>query len=182
MALSLQEQLLKAGLADKQKARSIKTEKRKQQKIQKKHKIEQVDETRLAIEAAQEAKKAKDRELNAQAKLEAEKKAIQAQIRQLIEVNKQPKPKGEIVCHFTDGTKVKQLYVDARTHKAISQGKLAIVKLDNLYELVPMPVADKLAERDASYVLFRADKVEESTNKEEDDWYADYQIPDDLMW
>ncbi|MDF2178131.1 DUF2058 domain-containing protein [Aliiglaciecola sp. CAU 1673] len=183
MALSLQEQLLKAGLADKQKAKSIKTEKRKQQKIQKKHKIEQEDEARLAIEAAQEAKKAKDRELNAKAKQEAEKKAIQAQIRQLIEVNKQVKPKGDIACHFTDGTKIKQLYVDARTQKAISLGKLAIVKLDNAYELVPMPVADKIAERDESYVLFRADKVEEdTTGKEEDDWYAEYQIPDDLMW
>jgi uncharacterized protein len=182
MALSLQEQLLKAGLADKQKAQKIKTEKRKKAKQQKKHKLEQTDEARLAAEKALEAKKAKDRELNEQARLDAEKKAIAAQIKQLIEVNRQPKGNGDIACNFTDGTKVKHIYVDKTTHKHISQGKLAIVKFSDSYEVVPMPVADKIAERDAELVLFRADKLEQSSDEQADDWYAEYEIPDDLMW
>ena len=185
MALSLQEQLMKAGLADKQKVQKVKTEKRKQAKQQKKHKLEVTDEAKLAAEQALEAKKNRDRELNEQAKAEADKKAIGAQIKQLIETNRQPKNTGDIACHFTDGSKVKQLYVDVLTQKRISQGKLAIVKLGQGYEIVPMPVADKIAERDAQVVLYRADMLESSaTDKtsEEDDWYADYEIPDDLMW
>lgn len=182
MALSLQEQLLKAGLADKQKAQKIKTEKRKKAKQQKKHKLEQTDEARLAAEQALEAKKAKDRELNEQARVEAEKKAIAAQIKQLIEVNRQRKGNGDIACNFTDGTRVKHIYVDKATHKHISQGKLAIVKFADSYEVVPMPVADKIAERDADLVLFRADKVEQNSDEQTDDWYAEYEIPDDLMW
>ncbi|GGD64463.1 DUF2058 domain-containing protein [Lacimicrobium alkaliphilum] len=182
MAPSLQEQLLKAGLADKQKAQKIKTEKRKKAKQQKKHKLEQTDEARIAAEKALEAKKIKDRELNEQARLEAEKKAIAAQIRQLIEVNRQPKGNGDIACNFTDGAKVKHIYVDKTTHKHISQGKLAIVKFADSYEVVPMPVAEKIAERDADLLLFRADKVDNSNDEQADDWYAEYEIPDDLMW
>ena len=184
MALSLQEQLLKAGLTDKKKVKQVKQQKHKQVKAQQKHKIVETDEAKLAAAAAIEAKKAKDRELNQQAKQEAEKKAIAAQIKQLINVNKQAKGKGDIACNFTDGTLVKRIYVDAQTQKHISQGKLAIVKYEQGYELVPMPVADKIAERDESSVVYRIDKlsVEDQKASEEDDWYADYQIPDDLSW
>jgi uncharacterized protein len=185
MALSLQEQLLKAGLADKKKATQISNQKRKSAKINKKHKIVEIDENKQAAEQAIEAKKAKDRELNARTKQEAEAKAVIAQIKQLIEVNKQPKDNGDIACNFTDDNKVKRLYVDVLTKKHISQGKLAIVKYAQGYEIVPMPVADKISERDENCVVYRADKVEQEAAAEKDDtqdWYAEYQIPDDLVW
>ena len=185
MALSLQEQLLKSGLANKKKATQISNEKRKSAKINKKHKIVEVDENKIAAEQALEAKKARDRELNAKAKKDAEAKAVIAQIKQLIEVNKQPKDNGEIACNFTDDNKVKRLYVDGLTKKHISQGKLAIVKYAQTYEIVPMPVADKISERDEHCVVYRADKLEQEAAAEKDDaqdWYADYQIPDDLVW
>jgi uncharacterized protein YaiL (DUF2058 family) len=44
---------------------------------------------------------------------------------------------------------------------------------------VPRVIADKIAERDASLVV-RVNKA--STAIEEDDPYAAFQIPDDLMW
>ncbi|MGS2720634.1 DUF2058 domain-containing protein [Paraglaciecola aestuariivivens] len=189
MALSLQEQLLKAGLADKKKAKQVRQQKHKQAKAQKNHNIVQTNEAKLAAEKLIEEKKQKDRELNQQAKQQAEKKAIVAQIKQLIEVNKQPKFAGkrneeEKVCNFTDGTLIKRMYVSQTTHKQITQGKLAIVKFNDGYELVPMPVANKIAERDQASVVYRADNISEADQKssEEDDWYADYDIPDDLSW
>jgi uncharacterized protein len=184
MALSLQEQLLKAGLTDKTKVKQVKQQKHKQAKAQQRHKVVESDEAKLAAAAAIEAKKNKDRELNQQTKFEAEKKAIFAQIKQLIEVNKQPRGKGDVVCNFTDGTLIKRMYVSNETQKHISQGKLAIVKYEQGYELVPMPVADKIAERDANAVVYRVDKisVEDQLSSEQDNWYADYQIPDDLSW
>jgi uncharacterized protein YaiL (DUF2058 family) len=189
MALSLQEQLLKAGLADKKKAKQVRQQKHKQAKAQQRHKVVETNEAKLAAEKVAEEKKEKDRKLNQKNKQEAEKKAVLAQIKQLIEVNKQPRFAGkrgdeEVVCNFTDGTVIKRMYVSPATQKQISQGKLAIVKLNEGYELVPMPVANKIAERDDSSVVYRADNISEADQKssEQDDWYADYDIPDDLNW
>ncbi|WP_158970149.1 DUF2058 domain-containing protein [Paraglaciecola sp. L3A3] len=189
MALSLQEQLLKAGLADKKKAKQVRQQKHKQAKAKQKHNLVETNEAKLAAEKVAEAKKAKDRELNQQAKLEAEKKAIVAQIKQLIEANKQRKTGGskgqeDVVCNFTDGTLIKRMYVSPAVQKQITQGKLAVVKLGAGYELVPMPVANKIAERDESSVVYRADNIsaEDQKSSEEDDWYGDYEIPDDLNW
>jgi uncharacterized protein YaiL (DUF2058 family) len=49
------------------------------------------------------------------------------------------------------------------------------------YELVPAIVAEKIKQRDDSYVLVMNDKIQEETSTN-DDPYADFQIPDDLMW
>lgn len=185
MALSLQEQLLKAGLADKKKANQVKREKHKKTKHQRKHKVEQTDEAKLAAAAAMAEKQEKDRELNLQAKQQAEEKAIAAQVRQLISLNRQPKDNGDIACNFTDGNVIKRLYVNQQTHNRVIQGKLAIVRYEDGYELVPMPVADKISQRDEHSVVYRADEQTQQEAKgstEEDDWYADYQIPDDLTW
>ena len=189
MALSLQEQLLKAGLTNKKKANQVRQQKNKQAKAQKNHNVVETNEAKLAAADLVEAKKAKDRELNQKTKQEAEKKALVGQIKQLIEANKQPKfggsgPKEEVACNFTDGTLIKRMYVSQSTQKQITQGKLAIVKLNDGYELVPTPVADKIAERDEECVVYRADNISDADQKssEDDDWYADYDIPDDLSW
>jgi uncharacterized protein YaiL (DUF2058 family) len=189
MALSLQEQLLKAGLTNKKKANQVRQQKHKQAKAHKNHNVVETNEAKLAAEKLVEAKKVKDRELNQKTKQEAEKKALVGQIKQLIETNKQPKfggsgRKEEVACNFTDGTLIKRMYVSQSTQKQITQGKLAIVKLNDGYELVPTPVANKIAERDEACVVYRADNISDADQKssEDDDWYADYDIPDDLNW
>jgi uncharacterized protein YaiL (DUF2058 family) len=50
MALSLQEQLLKAGLTDKKKVTQAKREKHKKVKQQQRHKVVEVDENKAAAE------------------------------------------------------------------------------------------------------------------------------------
>lgn len=184
MALSLQEQLLQAGLTDKKKAKQVKREKHKKIKHQQKHKVVETDEAKSAAEKSKNEKQEKDRQLNLQAKEKAEAKALKAQIKQLIELNKQPKGKGDIVCNFTDNNVIKRIYVDQLTQNRISQAKLAIVKFQGGYEIVPIQIADKIAQRDEQSVVYRADTldIEQAADSEEDDWYADYQIPDDLTW
>jgi len=182
MAISLQDQLLKSGLIDKNKANQVKKEKYKQSKQQRKTKTEQTDEATLLAQKALADKQAKDRLLNQQKKAEADEKAILAQIKQLIQENAQKKAKGDdgVAYNFSDNNKVKTIYVNEATLKHISNGKLAIVKYASNYEIVPIPVAEKIKQRDASYVLVLNDNVEEETSG--DDPYADFQIPDDLMW
>ena len=61
----------------------------------------------------------------------------------------------------------------------LSRGQLAIVRLDQGYELVPAKVAEKISQRDPQCVVVLN---EARTELDEEDPYADFQIPDDLMW
>ena len=177
--MSLQDQLLKAGLIDNKKANKIKKTKHKQTRQQQKNKIETTDEAKLAVQQAQAEKVARDRQLNQQRKAEAERKAIAAQIRQLVEMNRQPRDEGDINYSFTDGTLVKRIAVTATQLKQLGNGRLCIIKLDEQYELIPTLVAEKIQLRDQSTQILSNQTTE---TPDEDDPYADFQVPDDLMW
>jgi uncharacterized protein YaiL (DUF2058 family) len=53
------------------------------------------------------------------------------------------------------------------------------VKVNDVYDIVPRAVATKIAERDESAIIVANDQ---SAEDEADDEYADYKVPDDLMW
>lgn len=178
---SLQDQLLKAGLVDSKKAKQVSKDKRKQQKVQKKSKTSVESEAKVAAAQAKAEKQQRDRELNEQRKVEADAKAIAAQVKQLIQTNSVAKGSGDNLLgyNFSDGKQIKKIYVDGRIQGQLERGQLAIVKLDDDYQLVPAPVADKISERDAQCVVSQQQATQVD---DEDDPYADYQIPDDLMW
>jgi len=134
------------------------------------------------LEEARAAKIARDRELNAQREAAAQQKAIAAQIKQLIERNKQSKgAKGQddIAYHFTFEKKVKKIYVSSTVQEHLTAGRLLIVGEGETFELVPRVIADKIAERNPAMVV---QPPENSSAVDEDDPYAGYEIPDDLMW
>ncbi|MBN7771733.1 DUF2058 domain-containing protein [Marinobacter daepoensis] len=176
---SLQEQLLKAGLADEKKARAVKNEKRKQRKQQPKGAVV-VNETEERARQARQKKAERDRQLNLERKQEAEKKAIQAQIRQLIETNRLDRSRGETSYQFVDGKKIKKIPVDDTMVDQLSRGRLAVVRQGENYDIVPEKVARKIMERDAAAVIVLHDRKQDDAG--EDDPYAGYEIPDDLMW
>jgi len=177
--MSLQDQLLKAGLIDSKKANKIKKSKHKQVKQQQKNKIETPDEVKLAAQQAHAEKVERDRQLNQQRKAEAERKAITAQVRQLVEMNRQPRDEGDIAYSFTDGKLVKRISVSDTQLKQLSNGRLCIIKLDEQYELIPTRVAEKIQLRDERTRILSNQPTE---TPDEDDPYADFQVPDDLMW
>jgi uncharacterized protein YaiL (DUF2058 family) len=177
--MSLQDQLLKAGLIDSKKANKIKKTRHKQEKQQQKSKIETINEAKLAAQQAQAGKVERDRQLNQQRKAEAERKAISAQVRQLVLMNRQPRGDGDIVYSFTDGTLVKRIPVTETQLKQLSNGRLCIIKLDGQYQLIPTLVAEKIQLRDESTQILSNQSTE---TPDEDDPYADFQVPDDLMW
>lgn len=177
--MSLQDQLLKAGLIDDKKAKKIKKAKHKQVQQKRKNKTATLDESKLAAQKAQTEKAEHDRELNLQHKVAAEQKAIQAQVRQLIEMNRQSMEDGDLPYSFTDGTVIKRIHVTGRQLKQLGNGRLCIVKLDEQYELIPTLVADKIQQRDQQTPIL-SNQPTETAN--EDDPYADFQVPDDLMW
>ena len=60
----------------------------------------------------------------------------------------------------------------------ILSGKLCIVNSNGVFDVVPSDTAEKIRQRNPSMVIDLKD--EESTP--EDDEYAGYEVPDDLMW
>ncbi|SFR61695.1 hypothetical protein SAMN04488073_3463 [Marinobacter gudaonensis] len=176
---SLQDQLLKAGLADEKKAKAIRSEKRKQRKQQPKGAVQE-SEAEIRARKAREEKAERDRQLNLERQKAAEKKAIQAQIRQLVETNRLDRSRGETSYQFVHDKKIKKIFVDDTMVDQLSRGRLAIVFVNDQYEIVAEAVARKIMERDESAVVVLHDR--EADDAGEDDPYAGYEIPDDLMW
>ncbi len=181
MGNSLLEQLKKSGLVDKNKAQALKHSQYKSQKQKaKKGARDAPGEAALLAQKAQAEKLERDRLLNQQKQEEAQRKAIAAQVRQLIETNRVQAREGDIAYNFADANVVKRLYVSQQIHQHLMSGRLAIAKLGAAYELVPMAVAEKIKQRDAQCII-QADHAVEP-QQDGDDPYADYKIPDDLMW
>ena len=182
MPISLQDQLKKSGLIDDKKAKQLKRAKNKQEKLARKTGHSTANQAKLDLEQAKAEQIAKDRQLNLQKNKQAEKQALAAQVKQLIQVNIVAKD-GDQKFSFSDADVIKYIYVSQTQIDQLSRGSLAIVKQkdgqNHSYVLVPMGVAKKIEQRDAEVVVFKAQK---NSISEEDDPYAKFQIPDDLTW
>ena len=181
---SLQDQLLKQGLADEKQAKAVKTEKKQQQKQRKQQPkgTQSVNETRERARQAREEQAARDRELNRQREEEAQRRAVQAQIRELVESNRLSREGGESAYQFVHNSKIKKLYVHEETVDALARGQLAVVCLESTYDVVPEGIARKIQERDESVVIVLHERAKAKEGDDEDDPYAGFEIPDDLMW
>jgi uncharacterized protein YaiL (DUF2058 family) len=174
---SLKDQLLKAGLVKKNEVK--KAPKKKAPTPAKKNR-NKVSEQTLRAQRAMLDKAKKDKKLNLQRNAEAERKALQAQIKQLVDSSKLERKDGEIAYNFTHKKKVKSIYVTEDQQKQLAQDQIVIVCLAGaIFELVPKKAAEKIAQRDPNSVI--ENTVSDSVIPA-DDPYADYQIPDDLVW
>ena len=183
MANSLQDQLLKAGLVDKKKSQQIKKQKHQAEKQQRKHKVSSDHADKVDVAAVRQAEAEKSRELNRKRDEDARNRAIQAQIKQMIEASRVNQDDGELAFHFKHGSLVKQLYVTSRLQSQLERGQLAIVLFEQRYHLVPKVVGEKIATRDAELLIFLNEPGYAGQNQaDEDDPYKDFVIPDDLMW
>lgn len=185
--LSLQDQLLKAGLVSSAHAKSVKTEKHKQSQLQRKNKVQQVDEAKELALKAQAEQLEKDRELNKLKQQQEEQKQIAAQVRQLIEQHRIKIDEDAVdvyndshAYHFNDNNKIKKLFVPQAMREQIASGRLAIVRLGKRYEVVNAEIAGKIKDRNAANVIVLNEP--DNNRNEQNDPYAGYEIPDDLMW
>ena len=176
---SLQEQLLNAGVVDAKKAKTLQKEKRKKAKQQPKGKAVLDDDKAQARQTLLD-KAQRDRAQNKRLQAELDKKSIHAQVIQLVSLNTIDRSRGETAYHFTDDKKVKKLYIDNTLQSQLSNGQLGIAKLNEEYVLIPRKIAEKILQRESSIIILLNDT--EKTLIDTEDPYADYQIPDDLMW
>jgi uncharacterized protein YaiL (DUF2058 family) len=184
MGNALRDQLLKAGLVNEKQAKKAVKEKQKEtQRQQGQGKPATAAEEAARTRQAQAEKVERDRLLNQQRQEQAQKKALTAQIRQLVEQHRLPKEEGESPYNFVDGGKVKRLYLSDSIRRRLAQGQLAIIRLDQGYELVPLETAEKIKARDADFVVVLNDAPTPAPEKTAtEDPYAKFQIPDDLIW
>ncbi|WP_067519023.1 DUF2058 domain-containing protein [Endozoicomonas ascidiicola] len=182
MAKSLRDQLMKAGLATKQQALQAKTSNKKNKKQAKKSgEMTEQEKRRIELEQEKQAKIEKDRELNRKLEDERQRKAVEAQVKQLIEANALSRDRGESEYKFVYEGKIKKIYVTSEQQIKLERGLLALAMVGEDFLVIPAPVASKVAERKPEAIVMQNDKSTDLTEDEED-WYADYQIPDDLMW
>ncbi|HUH90549.1 MAG TPA: DUF2058 domain-containing protein [Lysobacter sp.] len=175
----LQDQLLKAGLVKKSKVAQVVREQTRQRhaKTPVAPTDEQLDAQRLLAERA-ERDRALAAERNAQARINEER----AQVRQIVEAHK-VKREGEIAYGFDDGGKIRNVLVNELLRTQLAKGVLVIARYGDGYELVPRAAAEKIRSRDATAIVLDHGGPEASSgNAEDDEYYRQFQVPDDLIW
>lgn len=145
MGISLQDQLLKAGLANEKQVKKARHEKRVKRK-KNKGKAVAPQQNRTRQEA--DARDKRSRELNRRLNQEKETLEKLAQARQLIKQNRLNLDKCEDPYYFAVGKKIKKLYVNEEITGKLSRGQLAIVVAAGVFEIVPARVARQVAARD----------------------------------
>lgn len=182
MSDSLRDQLLKAGLATPEQARRAtkKPGKKSGHKQSKKARGQKtLTEAEQAAQAAARKKAQQDREIEAKRKRREQLLDMDNTVRQLVERHGLQRPDdGETYNFMLDG-RIHSLQVTAEQRGDLAAGRLSIVSRAGVHHVVPHPIGDRIAEKVPEWV-WRAEP--ESDEPDPDDPYADYKVPDDLIW
>ena len=180
MGNPFQDQLLKAGLVTKQQVKKAQKESSQHKKQQQSKKNIVVDEAKIKAQQAAKEKAELDRQLNKRKEEQARQKAVSAEIDQIITTNLIKRDDDcDIAYNFEHRKKVNRIYINAELKQQIINGQLGIARIDGRYELVEKKVAEKIQSRNENRVILFS--FEEPVI-DEDDPYAAFQVPDDLIW
>lgn len=174
----LQEQLLKAGLVNKIKAAQVVREQAKRHKGK-----EAAAPTAQQREAqkSQLEKAERDRVLAAEQNARKHANEARAQVRQIIAAHRIPR-EGELAYRFKDGDKIREILVTDALRSQLANGTLVIVRPDDVYDLLPRVAADKVRARAAEMIVVDHASPSTSDGFVEDAYYAQFEVPDDLIW
>jgi len=175
---ALQAQLLKAGLVDNKKA------KKSTKQAQHGQRTGQNDDTALKaeIDRAKQEKLAKDQALNLEKQNILEEKALKASIIQMIKHHKVKEIEGDITYQFIDEGKIKKVYLSQQVYNALVSGSLVVAKDQDSYAYLPKALAEKIDQKMQGFILVNNNSEKNDQTTDEEDPYAAYVIPDDLMW
>jgi len=183
MANALQEQLLKAGLASKQKVKNARTQQRRDKKAN-------VDDGSAALKqqiAEQKLQQAiKDKQLNEQRfKETSEKGQVKGLITEFTRFAITLPKDAETKFNYTLDNKIYSVYVNDKIQAQLLNGSLGIIRYEDKSYLVPHKLAVRvklLVPQWCGYLWDETAKNALEQVSDADDPYADYAIPDDLMW
>ncbi|UTO20875.1 DUF2058 domain-containing protein [Acinetobacter sp. Z1] len=175
---ALQAQLLKAGLVDNKKAKKLTKQAQHEQKTG--HNDDA--QIKAEIERAKQEKLAKDQALDSEKQRILEQKALKASIIQMIKQHKVGQTEGDVAYQFIDENKIKKVYINQQIYNALVSGSLVIAKDQESYAFLPKALADKIDQKMQGFVLINKNTEKNDQATDEEDPYAAYVIPDDLMW
>jgi uncharacterized protein YaiL (DUF2058 family) len=180
MSKSLEDQFKELGLANEKQVRKARQGKKKKKGKGKPAKNEAVapDPNAEAAQRERAEKAERDRRMEAERQAERRARESAARVRQIVETNRVEREKGDVAYHFTCGSRIKEVALSKAQHRRLAEGEIGLVALGNGYELVPRATAERIREIDADAVLVLNSRSAAS----DDDPYADFPVPDDLMW
>ncbi len=183
MSLSLREQLLKAGLVSEKQAKQAERQTSQQAHQRKKGSLpDPTPKQQAAAQKAAAAKIARDLELNRKQQEKAERRARAAQLRQLVEQLRVPRPESDDYYNFVDGGRIRRLQITPELRARLVAGTLAIVRYDGRYDLVPADAVERIRERAPDAIVASPASEPAAAPQAEDDPYKDFVVPDDLTW
>jgi uncharacterized protein YaiL (DUF2058 family) len=194
MSMSLRDQLLAAGLGTKQQAKKARDDENRNRHRQQHQQGRPQAGTpsaggRLPAPRVDPAKQARDQELERRKRDKAERKERAAQVRQLVEQHALPRLETDDFYNFVHDGRIARVAVDAARRAALVAGTLAIVRSHGQHFVVPAEVLPRIRERDARAVVSHHAAAAEGGQPvavepaaAPDDPYAQYKVPDDLMW
>ncbi len=178
----LQEQLLKAGLVNKNKLDQVV---RQQQKARTGKATPAADADAEAVDAERlrQERAARDRALEAQRRSEREAAERAAQVRQIIEAHR-VKAGDDGDYRFEHAGLIRSLRIGQAQRPLLGRGALLIVSLGDAYALVTRDVGDRLRAIDPAVICVdHAHTPQEAPAAGSDDeFYSRFQVPDDLVW
>jgi uncharacterized protein len=180
MSDSLRDQLLKAGLVTENKVkRAYQADEQRRRQVKSEGKSRATPAPPSAAQHVQAQKVARDQELNRRQQEKAQRRALRAQVEQMVEQARLPRLESDDYYSFVSGGKVCRVAVDVQRRKDICEGKLAIVRYRGHHEVVPADAAQRIRERDEKALISRDENLKVPA---EDDPYKDFVVPDDLTW
>ncbi|WP_026300826.1 DUF2058 domain-containing protein [Thioalkalivibrio sp. ALE23] len=189
MSDAMRDQLLKTGLVDEKQVKKARSEQHKGKKKAKKPKKAAPPAAEPTVAEQRQAEQAeRSRRKNEERQARAARKALTAQLRELVSSNLYPVPAGEDAedYHFQQGGRIRSLPVTPALRRQLADGRAAIAGLDHRpeagFRLVPRETADRIRERDPQWPLVIPAEEAADSEPAADDPYADYVVPDDLMW
>ena len=182
MRTPLQEQLLKAGLVKKHKVAEAVREQNRQlhSKAPAAADAAKAEAQRQQAERSERAER--DRALSAERNAQARANELRAQVRQIVDSHK-VKREGEIAYGFSDDGKIRNVLVNEALRAQLAIGALVIARHGPGYELLPRAAAAMVHERDAAAIVL--DHGRDAAGGEpgaDDDYYKQFEVPDDLIW
>lgn len=174
---ALQAQLLKAGLVDNKKAKKL-----SKQAVHEKRTGDSTEaEIKAKIEQDKQQKLAKDQAIELEKKAALQEKELKAAIIQMINQHKIRDTDGDAVYQFIDDSKIKKVYLNQQIYNALVAGSLVIARESDSYVFLPKALGDRINAKMQGFIIVNNSEKNEQITDEEDP-YAAYVIPDDLMW
>ena len=183
MGNPFQDQLLKAGVVTKQQVKKAQSATNKKKKEQRSKKNNVLDENKVKAQQLAKEKAEQDKALNLRKEEQAKLKATSIEIDQLILSNLiKRNEECEIVYNFEHRKKINRIYINEDMKQRIINGQLGIARIEGRYELIPKLIAERIQKRNEKRVILFEQTEPEEQATDEDDPYAEFKVPDDLMW